>query len=129
MKRILLVDDNPINNSKYTEPLKRSYKLDIVTSVIVARRMIQNENYDLLILDVMMPIGDLECNNELETGFCFYQQVITLISPNMRVLFWSNLQEEAYTNFFNDKRGKNTSFLHKVTGNNAHLVDFVKRIF
>ena len=34
MKRILVIDDNTLNNKVYTDPLEKKYQVDIVMSLI-----------------------------------------------------------------------------------------------
>ena len=53
--RVLIVEDNPEMNAFLAEILSEQYSCDTCFNGIEALQKVQNENYDLIISDVMMP--------------------------------------------------------------------------
>lgn len=127
MKRILVVDDNPQNNSIYIDPLRQFYKVDVAMALSSAKRMMRNSNYDLIVIDVMMPTQNLSIDDELSTGFEFYKRIVNPLDPNQKVLFWSNLTNSSYEKFFINDKKTHIDFLEKDHHNERHLLDKIKQ--
>lgn len=129
MKKILLIDDNPMNNNGYIQPLKQKYDVVVVMSIIAAKRKLCFHKFDLIIIDIMMPTPGVQCTDELSTGLYFYSEEIQPKFPKTPVLFWSNLNHEKYDNYFNRQSPSNVNFLHKNYENEKHLLEKVTEIF
>lgn len=84
-KRILWLDNDPAYLETYEEALKESgFEVEIVTTVTAAERLIESKEYDLLLLDVMIPTkNEAEENlyppettdSGLKTGLLFYRRM------------------------------------------------------
>lgn len=128
MKRILIIDDNPLNNRNYTEPVEKKFQVEVVMSLLAVKRKLQIRYYDLIVLDVMMPTQDLGGENEIFTGFYFYDNFIKQSYPCIPVLFWSNLPSETFENHFSLSKPQNVSFIQKNKKNKNHLLEKVNEI-
>lgn len=113
MKKILLIDDNPINNNILINTLKKKYEVDVAMYLNGATRKLFNNFYDLIILDVMMPTQNLNWTKEMETGYFYFESVIKPMNRNIPVLFWSRLSEDSFNIYFRDKSMENIKFEHK----------------
>ena len=128
MKSILVLDDNPQNNSSFVKPLMKFYKVDVAMAISSAERLIHRRRYDLIIIDIMMPIQNLKIDNELLTGFEFYERRIKIEHPNQKVLFWSILTKKSYDDFFIDEYNTNIDFIQKNFEDDNHLLKKVQNI-
>lgn len=123
---ILLVDDNPRDNSGYINELKRRHNVDVAIRISSAKRLLENKRYDLIVLDVMMPTQGLATHSEMTTGYVFYNEIM-ISKPDLktRVLFWSNLNKDSFDEFFSNTAPVNTSFLHKDSLSDDHLLSYI----
>ena len=129
MERILILDDNPQNNSCFIDPLKKSFQVDVAMAISSAKRLIGHFNYDLIVIDVMMPIQNLNTDNELITGLVFYEN-LKIDNPEKikKVLFWSIHTDESYNDYFKEKDTNNIDFLQKDLHDDNHLYNKVNEI-
>lgn len=125
MKKILLIDDNPLLNKASIDRLKQHFEVDDVMYLRVASKSLRQSKYDLLIIDVMMPTQNLEIEKEMETGFEYYSKVVKPMKLNIPVVFWSRLSEDSFKSYFHNNREDNISFLSKSRGIEA-LIDEIK---
>lgn len=130
MKNILIVDDNPLNNEKYISPLRDKYKVDVEMTIDGAIYDLENFHYDLIVIDIMMPMQGISAKNELSTGLYFYREKVQRIRPNLETLFWSNLPCEPFNIFFKDeKKREHIHFLQKDKEIDNHLLNKIDSIF
>lgn len=127
MKKILVLDDNPQNNSIYIDPLRLFYQVDVAMALSSAERMMKNRNYDLIVIDVMMPTQNLSIDDDLSTGFEFYKRKVKPLYPNLEVLFWSNLTISSYEKFFKEDKKTYIDFLEKDNHKEKHLLDKIQQ--
>ena len=128
MKRILIIDDNPRNNNEYILPLRKYFKVDVIMSLKTAERLIRVNNYEVIVIDIMMPTQDPAINNELETGLQFYKLRLAKLYPQQKILFWSRLTSESYDKFFSVNKPNNVSFLSKDRNDPSHLLNKIRKI-
>lgn len=128
MKKVLVIDDNPVDNSGYTKELSKYYDVTVVKDLVPAERLIRNNKYDVIVIDVMMPTQYLNTTNELVTGFVFYEQIISKQNVNCPIIFWSRLYKDSYDDYFsNTTPPENSSFVHK-DKSDSHLLSFINKI-
>lgn len=124
MKRILIIDDNPENNRIFIRQLERKYDVNVAMFLTSARRMLNMQNYDLIVLDVMMPTQGLENTDEMNTGFRFFIDFVS--AKNIKTLFWTRLSDECYNQIIKDNYDF-TCFCQKSSDEN-HLLAAVEKI-
>lgn len=80
MARILVVDDDAVNRELFRWALQERHEVDELTSGVGAAEAIRTGKYDLVLLDVMMPIiGGEEVVSELaETGEPLLRKVLVV---------------------------------------------------
>jgi CheY-like chemotaxis protein len=84
MSRILLVEDDAALRSAYEMILhKQGFQLTSVENGLEALNMIKQKKFDLILLDIMMPILD-------GVGFLKKANLHKLL-PNVRLVVFSNL--------------------------------------
>lgn len=85
MYKILLVEDEKILRDAYAIILgtQSNYKIDIATNGEEALKLCQDSQYDLILLDLMMPVLD-------GAGF-MEKAVLSKKSPQTRIVIMSNL--------------------------------------
>ncbi len=85
MHKILLVEDEKILRDAYTIMLKShaDYKIDIAMNGQEALELCKKYTYDIILLDLMMPILD-------GVGF-LKKAMLTTVAPRTRVVIMSNL--------------------------------------
>lgn len=127
MKKVLILDDNPLNNKKYIAAVEKNYLVDKVLKPVSAERLIQDNNYDFIVIDVMMPMGNINAEDETTTGFVFYRDKLMEMGLSAPIIFWTRLEEDAYTSFWNNNIPPNTYFLHK-SQEDDHLRLFINSI-
>lgn len=129
-KKVLIIDDNPENYEDFVSPLKRKYDVIITLSLRDAFRKVKLYNFDLIIIDIMMPTRDLKNKDELMTGLCFYKEQLRPLEheKQLRILFWSNLTQRTYDEFFGEDKPDNVDFTHKETRNKNHLLEKVNEL-
>lgn len=127
MKTIIIIDDNPLNYEDFIEPLREKYNVTVNISLRDSYRRIQMHHYDLIVIDIMMPTQWLNHKDELRTGLYFYLEKLKVLDKDnkLRILFWSNLTEETYNEFFKNEKPENIDFIHKELRNTRHLYDKV----
>lgn len=57
MKKILLIEDEVVTVNKLIEKLKRGYDVEVVESGNSALESLNQNQYDLVVLDIMLPHG------------------------------------------------------------------------
>lgn len=123
-----MIDDNPRNNSIFINLLKNDYKVDVAMYLISATRLLKSNNYSLIIIDVMMPTQNLNCTQEMQSGYAYYDEVIRQrLQLKTPILFWSRLYEDSFTNFFGDNPAQNLHFEHKDSEVN-NILDKIRNI-
>ena len=129
MKKVLILDDNPLNNKKYIEKVEQNYYVDRVLKLVSAKRLIQSRDYDFIVIDVMMPTENYDIDDETTTGFVFYQKEVEGKEKNVnaQIVFWSRLEKDAFDEFWGTTSPNNTHFLHKTQDEN-HLLNYIKDI-
>jgi len=127
MKTILVLDDNPQNNDRFIHPLRNYYKVDVVMALSSAERKMKHNRYDLVVIDIMMPIQNLPITNELQTGMEFFNRKIKESYPSQEVIFWTNLTKDSYDSFF-PANTAHIDYLQKDKTNVNHLLNKVREI-
>lgn len=128
MKKILLIDDHPEDNSNFISLLRNAYAVDVSAYLSTAIIKLSNGmRYDLVVLDVMMPdVGidfkGIDTEDGLRTGLAFYEA--KLKDMNIPVLFWSWNQD--FEQEIKEKKWDKTDFLYKETEDD-HLLNGVER--
>lgn len=126
MKKVLIIDDNPINNGKYISEVKKEYHTDTVLAMRSAIRMLKSRTYDVVVIDVMMPTQILKTHNEMTAGFDFYDTQIKNLCQDSKVIFWSRLTDSCFDhNKYSDT--KKYSFAQK-SDTPDHLLKEINRI-
>lgn len=84
-KSVLWLDNDPAYLTPYVAALiERGYDTQVVTKVLEAEKLVQENRYDLLILDVMIPTKDTSeevayppeaTDYGLRTGLIFYRRM------------------------------------------------------
>lgn len=87
MKKVLIIDDNPINNSKYIDELKKVYDVTVALRMLSAIRLLKKSTWDVVVIDVMMPTQILSTNNEMKAGFDFYEQEVKNFICQVKLYF------------------------------------------
>lgn len=126
-KNILIIDDNPVNNMDYVKALESKYDVDSVMALVQATRKLKHKKYNLIVIDIMMPIQGLEITDELSTGLYYYKTVENLIDKNTPIIFWSHLTNDNFNKFFKNNPSDKITFLHKVE-NFDHLKNEIDKI-
>ena len=130
-KRVLIIDENINEYKSSINVLSSKYGVDAVGYIQTAEYKLKNNNYDLIILDIMMPPLDLyslqETSDGLRTGFVYYEDKL---KPRP-VLFWSwnsDFEEEIKKKKIDNVEWRNTEFLLKEIDDD-HLLKRVNRFF
>lgn len=124
MKKVLIIDDNPKNVSCTIAEVQQEYFVEIVMDLSSAERLIKMSQYDLIVIDVMMPaIGTWDIS-EIETGLHFYKKKVVPIinSQKTQILFWSHFSKDKFIEFFHNGIPDNVGFLHKNIFDEKHLL-------
>ena len=58
MLKILIVDDNPVNQKFATLSLHKEYDIDTADHGLEALKKVQVKKYDLILMDLFMPVMD-----------------------------------------------------------------------
>jgi DNA-binding response OmpR family regulator len=83
MRKILIVEDEEILRESYQMILSSEpYEVDVANNGKVALDMVQNKDYDLILLDLMMPVMD---------GVTFLEHFTAGNSSTSKVIILSNL--------------------------------------
>ena len=129
-KKILIIDDNPFNCEDYIAPLSESFDVTVYMSLRDAKRKVEMYNYDLIIIDIMMPTSGIKDKDELKTGLNFYNEELKPLESVkvLQILFWSNLSQKTYDDFFTAHKPDNVDFLHKELRNKNHLFEKVTEL-
>ena len=127
-KKILLLDDNMSVTKSSIDELNKVFDVVRCKQIKVAAHRLQIYQFDLLIVDLMMPPEGLEVKDEFNAGFFFYKQYVKGNFDNIPVLFWTNLNEAPYNAFMNEN-GENPllHYLQK-SDDNEELLNTVKEI-
>lgn len=125
-KSILIIDDNPLNCEDYIAPLRERYNVTTCMSLLDADRKIWLHQYDVIVIDIMMPTLGVSTKDELKTGLFFYmEQLKPKSSMTTRYLFWSSLSKDTFDDFFQEEKPNNVDFVHKEPKNINHLLNKV----
>lgn len=131
--RILVIDENIVEHKKFIDALKSDYIVDEVGYIQTARYKLKKIQYNLVVLDIMMPALGLFNNKEtsdgLRTGLVYYENELKKL--NLPVLFWSlnsDFEKEIKELKKNDCSWNNTDFLLKES-DYKHLLNGVNRFF
>ena len=125
-KKVLIIDDNPINNAKYIDALKVSYDVSVAIWMRSALRLLKSKKWDVVVIDVMMPTQILKTDDEMKAGFAFYDAEIKRLDLNSKITFWSRLSGNV---FDSNKYPKSNGFyfVHKSEDAN-HLKKVIDKI-
>ena len=127
MKKVLIIDDNPINNSKYIEELKKCYDVTVALRMLSAIRLLKKSRWDVVVIDVMMPTQILSTYNEMNAGFDFYDQKVKNLHLSSKIVFWSRLNASC----FDEEKypaSKGFCFVHK-SEDSKHLKTQIDKLF
>lgn len=127
MKKVLIIDDNPINNSKYIDELKKVYDVTVALRMLSAIRLLKKSTWDVVVIDVMMPTQILSTNNEMKAGFDFYEQEVKKLHLSSKIIFWSRLNESCFDEA-KYPADKGFCFVHKSVESN-HLRLQIDKLF
>lgn len=126
MKKILIIDDNPINNDKYIAEVKKEYLVDIALAMQSAIRLLKTRVYNIVVIDIMMPTQILDTHNEMNAGFDFYNTKIKDLCQESKIIFWSRLTDSCFDrDKYCDK--KKYSFVQKSDASD-HLLKEINRV-
>lgn len=95
-KKILIIDDNPLNNAKYIDALKGDYDVSVAIWMRSALRMLKNSHWDVIVIDVMMPTQILASDDEMKAGFDFYDSEVKDLMLDSKIVFWSRLTDASF---------------------------------
>lgn len=95
-KKILIIDDNPLNNAKYIDALKGDYDVSVAIWMRSALRMLKNSHWDVIVIDVMMPTQILASDDEMKAGFDFYDSEVKDLMLDSKIVFWSRLTDVSF---------------------------------
>lgn len=56
--RLLIVDDNPVNQKLLYYSLKKHYEVKTANNGLEAVHLLDNENFDVVLMDLSMPVMD-----------------------------------------------------------------------
>ena len=127
-KNILIIDDNPHHYDDFILPVEEQYDVTVCMSLRDAERKILSYHYDLIVIDIMMPTIGVSTNDELKTGLYFYKEKLKPLEkerPLLRFLFWSNLSQNTFDDFFHEDKPSNVGFVHKEPRNMNHLLEAI----
>lgn len=127
-KKVLLLDDNMSVTKSSIEELDKVFDVVRCKQIKVAAHRLIIYQFDLLVIDLMMPPEGLDVKDEFNAGFYFYKQYVKGKYDGVPVLFWTNLNETPYHEFMKEN-GEN-SLLHYLqkSDDNEELVNKVKEI-
>lgn len=127
MKKILLLDDNPRNNSRYIKALEKEYDVTVALKMLSALRLLKTRIWDVVVIDVMMPTQILKEDNEMLAGFAFYEQEVRKLKLQCKVVFWSRLNDSCFdTSKYPPSKG--FGFVHKADESD-HLKKEIDKLF
>ena len=125
-KKILIIDDNPINNAKYIDVLKSSYDVTVAIWMRSALRLLKSKKWDVVVIDVMMPTQILVTDDEMKAGFAFYDSEIKKLNISSKIIFWSRLSDSVFDpNKYPKRCG--FEFVHKSEDAN-HLKNVIDKL-
>ena len=129
-KSILIIDDNPENCEDYIAPLREHYNVIVSMTIRDALRRIKFYDFDLIVIDIMMPTNGIDNTDDLKTGLFLYDEKLKSLEINSKLqyLFWSNLSQDTYNEHFAAFKPNNVEFAHKETKNKKHLLEKVNQL-
>lgn len=127
MKKIFLLDDNIMSCEKALEKLEEEFEVYRCKEVLSAARRIHLIEYDMFIIDLMMPTKGLDNLDEFSAGFSFYDKYVKQGWPDVPVLFWTNLTDGSFKSF-QANHGKPNLFYLQKSDNDLELLEKVKEI-
>lgn len=126
-KSVLILDDNPVNNRKYIDPLKEKFQVDVTLRMRSATRLLKTRHYDVVVIDIMMPSQHLSDNDEMIAGFNYYEEEVSKLGINSKILFWSRLTDSCFDKAKYSDEDK-FHFVHKSESAN-HLLKSIEALF
>lgn len=127
-KRILLLDDNMSVTEEAIEVLAREYNVERCKEIAIAAHRMKVYEFDLFVIDLMMPPKALKIKDEFNAGFLFYEQYVKDRYPNTPILFWTNLNDSSYTGFMKKNNGKTWLHYLQKSEDSQALLNEVKTI-
>jgi CheY-like chemotaxis protein len=136
---ILFIDDERRRMKSHFESLSEALKnsqyssvefLDRIDDVLVFLDKDKLSNVDLIILDVMMPLGEkLQDNQEIKSGLrtgIFLYQEFRKIKPDLPIIIFTNISDEDLAEKI--ENNANSKFLNKENYFPHELVREVKKM-
>ena len=127
MRKVLILDDNPRNNARYIDELKKEYEVTVAFKMIIALRLLKKKIWDAVVIDVMMPTQILKSDNEMKAGFSFYDQEVKKLNLKSKIIFWSRLGDTCFDTI-KSPESKGFCFVRKTEKNN-HLKKEIDKLF
>ena len=77
-----------------------------------------------------MPTKGIKNKDELKTGLFFYTEILKSMenANNAYILFWSNLSNATFDDFFGEKIPANVGFVHKDPRRPSHLLEKITEL-
>lgn len=136
MKKIILfIDDENRGMESYYQELrlefKNQYEIKFINDIDKANQFLEQnpKNIQLIILDVMMPLGEIfksiDADDGLKTGIRFYEKIRQDFPQLLIIMFTNYFNEELETKINADQ---NSLFLHKEDYLPFELTDEIKEI-
>jgi CheY-like chemotaxis protein len=78
--KLLIVDDNPINQKFLFYSLKKYYEIDTANNGLEAVNMLNEQDFDIVLMDLSMPVMDgAEATKKIRESLKFKNQHIPII--------------------------------------------------
>lgn len=78
--KVLVVDDNPINQKFLYYSLKKYYEIETADNGLEAVRMLESQYFDVVLMDLTMPVMDgAEATKEIRNSVSFRNKDIPII--------------------------------------------------
>jgi CheY-like chemotaxis protein len=90
IKKILIIEDERRRNSRAIHEVEEQYYVDVAISIDGALNYLLHDNYDLIVLDIMMPPSPysiIETKGGLETGWILYEK--ELRKRSIPIILWT----------------------------------------
>ncbi len=127
-KKVLLLDDNMSVTEESIDALASEYNVERCKEIAIAAHRMRVYEFDLFVIDLMMPPKDLHVKDEFNAGFLFYEQYVKESFPNTPILFWTNLNDTSYNDFMSKNVGKTWFHYLQKSEDSKALLNEVKKI-